>query len=596
VNAAIDRGVAWLLRSQQLDGTWDYGAGPRTGHTALIAYTLVKSGLSGEHHAVQRVMAHLEGEYPDQTYDVALLIMALAAHEEGEYGERLQALVDQLVETQKMTGFGYPEGSDLSNTQYAALGLWAGARAGASVPKRTWYELITGTLQYRTPDGGFAYSPGGRSATGSMTAAGVGVLAICRDMLTLKKTGKDARRFESVQGAIDGGLAWLDGNWSVAQNPGRGKAHLGYYLYGLERVGALAPTDVIGDHDWYAEGADFLVRGQAEPGHWGPSLGGGHPQTCFALLFLRRATSPVTGGLHRSGGRRYATADSPSGVRIAASGDNPMGVWLAGLGPESASELAWPDGGGVRVSRVLWLVDGLEAARLEGDEDRPSGQERFAHQVQFEEPGAHRLQAEVHLLRPPRTDSEGRRYPPSLKVLQSPVLEVQVEEACAPWMLENALDRHRNLVPLGMPTARASSSRGGHSAAHAIDQHQSRSWLAAQADPAPTLQIEFEVPQEANVILVGHAREAPVQPGRWARALEVDVYVNGKRHLLRMHSDEQRKGRLVLPRRVRIRELKLVVPFAAPGRGGEASVGFAEVELQLRGDLSASPGTRRTRR
>ena len=582
VNAAIDRGVAHLLRSQHLDGSWDYGQSPRAGHTALIAYTLVKSGLSREHHAVQRVMAHLEGVRSELTYDTALLILALAAHDKERHGRRIQELVDQLLDWQKSAGWGYPSGNDLSNTQYGALGLWAGARAGARIPDRAWFDLIGAAGQYRVPNGGFGYSPGASAATGSMTAAGVGVLAICRDMLTLKPTGKDRRRHQTVQGWIDDGLAWLDHNWSVSQNPGRGRAHLGYYLYGLERVGALAPIELVGGHDWYAEGASFLVRGQAPQGHWGSTLGGGHPQTCFALLFLRRATMPVSGGLHRTGGRRYSTPNDAPGVRIAASGDNPMGVWLTGFGAYLQEELAWPDGGGVRVARVIWIVDDVEVTTIDGDEARPGGQERYEHQVRFDEPGAHTVRAQVQVLRPPVTDSAGRRYPASLKVLDSAKLTVEVEDACPPWMLDNVRDRARNLVPLALATARASSSRGGAGAEHAIDQHQARSWIAAASDPTPTLELSFAEPQEANVILVGHARSTPLDPGRWARALEVDVYVNGRRHRLRMHSDERRKGRLVLRRSVKVRELKLVVPFAAPGRGGEASVGFAEVELQLR--------------
>ena len=601
VNAAIDKGVAWLLRQQQLDGTWDYGQAPRIGNTALIAYTLVKSGLDPQHQAVQRVFAHLEDVWPERTYDTALLILALEAHGAPQHRPRIQELADQLQEWQKpATGFGYPGGNDLSNTQYAALGLWAAAKAGARIDQRVWFDLIQGTLAYVSPDGGFTYSPGGQSATGSMTAAGIAVLSICRDQLGLEDRGKDKRKYEKVQGPIDGALVWLAKNFSVTENPGRGKAHLGYYLYGLERVGALAPAERIGDRDWYAEGAGFLVKGQAANGSWSGSLGGDNPQTCFALLFLRRATMPVTGGLHRTGGRRFAIEDLESDVRIAASGDNPMGMWLVGFSRRWSEELAWPEdankgggGSGPRVSRLIWTVDGVEAARLEGDEARATGAERFEFQSHFAEPGSHRIQATVHVLRPPRRDSSGRTYPASLKVLTSPELEVNVDNAVAEWMLDNARDPSRNLMGAGLPVASASSERGNSGAANAIDGHQARSWIARGDDPTPTLTLTLQEPQEANVILVGHARGNPVEPGRWARALEVDVHVNGERYRLRMHSDERRKGVLVLPRRTRVRELRLVVPFAAPGRGGEASTGFAEVELQLRGDLKPKREGRR---
>lgn len=579
VNQAIDRGVAWLLAHQQLDGTWDYGNAARPGHTALCAYTLVKSGLSPEHHAVQRAMKVVQGFQPERTYDTALCILALAAHDPEGNEELIQELVDQLVDWQHDTGWGYPEGADLSNTQYAALGLWAGANAGARVTTRTWSDLISATLRYETK-GGFGYRPDGGAPTGSMTAAGVAVLAICRDQLGLKDTNKDRRRWKKVQDPIEAGIRWLDDNWSVINNPGRGRSHLGYYLYGLERVGALAPTPVIGRHDWYKEGAAALVRGQGDKGHWGPMLGAGHEQTCFALLFLRRATMPVTGGLHTSGGKRFETTGvQDAQVHIAASGENPIGMWFNGIPGSLEDKLKWSDGG-IRISRVIWRVDGIERMRLAGDEERASGHERFAYEYKFDRPGKHTLQAEVHALAPPQQDSRGRTYPATLRILHSPELEVHVENACEPWMLANAADRALNLMKESGARVTASSARRGFPAHNVLDGHQARSWVAEPGDESPTLTFQFETPPKVNTIVIGHAREHPVRAGRWARALEVEVYVNGERHRLRMHGDERRKGRLELPDSVRLLDLEVKMPIRAPGAKGEKSVGIAEVEIQ----------------
>ena len=63
-----------------------------------------------------------------------------------------------------------------------------------------------------------------------------------------------------------------------------------YYLYGLERIGMLYGTDRIGSHDWYDEGAAWLIKHQADNGSWRNV-----PDTCFAILFLRRATAPLPG-------------------------------------------------------------------------------------------------------------------------------------------------------------------------------------------------------------------------------------------------------------------------------------------------------------
>jgi hypothetical protein len=47
----------------------------------------------------------------------------------------------------------------------------------------------------------------------------------------------------------------------------------------------------LGERDWYAEGAEYLVREQHADGGWGRKI----EDTCFALLFLRRTT--FSGGL-----------------------------------------------------------------------------------------------------------------------------------------------------------------------------------------------------------------------------------------------------------------------------------------------------------
>ncbi|MEE8105535.1 MAG: hypothetical protein V3T86_08390 [Planctomycetota bacterium] len=46
----------------------------------------------------------------------------------------------------------------------------------------------------------------------------------------------------------------------------------------------------IGGRDWYSEGArQLLARQEREKGAWGDDV----VKNCFALLFLRRATTPT---------------------------------------------------------------------------------------------------------------------------------------------------------------------------------------------------------------------------------------------------------------------------------------------------------------
>ena len=81
------------------------------------------------------------------------------------------------------------------------------------------------------------------------------------------------------------------------KSPGGGGGNVLYYLYGLERAGRLSGRRFFGAHDWYREGAEFLIKNQLpRDGSW---RGNGHGETdeivatSFALLFLSKGLAPV---------------------------------------------------------------------------------------------------------------------------------------------------------------------------------------------------------------------------------------------------------------------------------------------------------------
>lgn len=81
----------------------------------------------------------------------------------------------------------------------------------------------------------------------------------------------------------------LTQNWSVKEIAGGDTPKIAgvyYYLYSLERAGTLFGTEVMGRYVWYPEGARFLLENQGPDGSWGTRTS----HTCFAILFLRRAT------------------------------------------------------------------------------------------------------------------------------------------------------------------------------------------------------------------------------------------------------------------------------------------------------------------
>ena len=132
-------------------------------------------------------------------------------------------------------------------------------------------------------------------AYGSMSAGALGAVCILNYML-----GRDWR---TDQNALDG-VKWLAKNFSVTGNPGphehkdfaeNTQHHYYYYMYGLERAGMLFGTERMGKHKWYREGAEELLKQQDDGGKWGK----GTLHTCFAILFLKRATRSLdvaTGG------------------------------------------------------------------------------------------------------------------------------------------------------------------------------------------------------------------------------------------------------------------------------------------------------------
>lgn len=344
VNKAVDRGVELLFRRQNGDGSWP-GEGAqltsqRLGVTALMTLACLMGGASGDDPRIGRAFGYMRTLKVEKTYSVGVLLMALHARYAGvedaftqdgtdAYGNPvkkdpcitrmtesdrtwMEEGVAYLLKHQHGGSWRYPEdGTDLSNTQYALLGLWAAARCGAKVPMEAWtsaLEWLLGAQERTGPEvklrtteargdyrvvvtedaraRGFRYRPED-PLTGAMTTAGLAGLAICQDELWSSRRFTAEQRNRTRKGVRDA-LAWLQDAFDVTRNPGQpqGGWHF-YYLYGLERAGILARTRFIGTRDWYLEGASYLLAQQRSDGGWQAE----HIllDTAFAVLFLKRA-------------------------------------------------------------------------------------------------------------------------------------------------------------------------------------------------------------------------------------------------------------------------------------------------------------------
>jgi len=140
-------------------------------------------------------------------------------------------------------------------------------------------------------DRGWNYGPHhAHAATTSMTAAGLSSVAICLEGLDLADRIGDNRAIEKGLQAL--GRRMLRYGYRSADH---------YGFYGVERACVLTGVKRFNDFDWYRAGAADLLGRQKPDGSFPPSPGGKAWRygpaidTAYALLFLKRATTPIAG-------------------------------------------------------------------------------------------------------------------------------------------------------------------------------------------------------------------------------------------------------------------------------------------------------------
>ncbi len=328
---AIANAQKFLLGAQKRDGSW-----PNThymsndiGFTSLATLALLNSGVPADSEPIRRAVNWLKRPEtePDRTYDISLAIMALAASEDPTVKGKIGRLAGKLEEFQQRKdgagawGYRNEQHWDNSNTQFAILGLKEAADVGVRIDREVWQRsqdhfLANQIGPLNLPNGApWQYVPG-HGPTGSMTVAGIATLSITRTMLVDEKNvNADGEidccgvKEEPVDVAIDAGVRWLSTHFRVRSNPGTENWPL-YYLYGLERAGRYTGQRFFGDHDWYREGAEFLVSTQSvREGTWNTRQEDQVAGTSLALLFLSKGLSPVVINKLKFGPRNPQTDD-----------------------------------------------------------------------------------------------------------------------------------------------------------------------------------------------------------------------------------------------------------------------------------------------
>lgn len=520
IDAAIERGVESLFDRQFRDGSWGMHGDYIGGRGGLTLYTLLQCGVSRNHPAMRRAIDFCDNADPDRTYSTTCMIMALDALRDGRK-ERIEKLVEQLVSWQRPEGcWAYPQGgTDLSCTQYAALGLWIGHKRGIKIDQRVWTKLLDSLDAFRgdvemidNPDlkgrtgatkvesAGYAYRPtnnGNQKCTGSMTSAAITVMEVCKAGLGRKMSRRQRQKTDEK---IDAAVRWLAQRFSVQRNPNGG--HNYYYLYGLERIGALTKREQFGPHWWYIMGAKHLLAAQdKKTGQWGSVN-----DTCFALLFLRRATSghaPTTGG---GGGNRhvFSVGDKKSDVRLRGAGQQPLSIWIDGFG---TSLIDLHSEFGIRVVSVEYLDEqGNVLGKVSGDPSKtwqtaPGRGETFLHRDKAMSRGQHKIRARVTMLA--NDAAPGATGP--VEVVESELMTVKIRDVFADWMQDTNQSYRANLLLDNKVEVSASSELNAQNPGrHAIDGIDSRRWIASADDKSPMLTLTWR-----RAIKVGRIMFAP---------------------------------------------------------------------------------------
>ena len=383
IDAAIAKGAAWLRSKQKINGMIGGVAHSgavhyKIGTTALAGLALLAAGDLPKHKRdkkgkpapplhVDKALEYCRKQ--DElmkaggrtTYDTGVLLMFVTEYyrtdPKGKKGRKKHTVTKKAAKNpcempqhardwirdmaaslansrEPSNGWGYPKPrEDLSNTQYALLGLRAARDCGGKVPREVFLKIIERMLATQQKDGpkmrrtiggekkgdpiyvvdsrdrarGWSYLESPMQPSGSMTTAGIACLAIAHDALTrpeppdmLKKRYPPSKQI-AVQQAIQDGFAWLEMNFTVERNPGpMAPPWHYYYLYGLERAAVFCARTLIGRHDWYLDGARYLVGRQKDDGRWSTGVLGGAEyeksdvcDTAWAILFLKKATRPM---------------------------------------------------------------------------------------------------------------------------------------------------------------------------------------------------------------------------------------------------------------------------------------------------------------
>ena len=281
---------------------------PPMGPALAVCISRIRARFSSQGYANDRKGGH-------DIYEAACVAMALANLDAEGLRSELQAIANYMIAHQNANGSwdytGRSQG-DTSITQYGVLGLWECENAGIDIPPNVWDRAATWFLSVQGAGGSWNYHRDEGTQypeTLSMTAAGIGSLLICNRQLARYRKGvaetsmlltalvPEGHRAKydvgvthaRVDGAAKRGLGWMGSNFTLGTTTIVGQSPF-YYLYAVERVGALMERESSGRSSWLAQGDRYIRQSQKPDGSW-TAQHGDVANTCWSILFITKSTA-----------------------------------------------------------------------------------------------------------------------------------------------------------------------------------------------------------------------------------------------------------------------------------------------------------------
>ena len=616
VNDAIDKGAEFLVRMQQPDGSFGssrayFPGDTSAGETALVLAALLHSGLKWEHQAIRRGVEYVRQTQPQKYYGATTRLLMEEILLTNQDRKAMEEAAEFIADGSATGYWDYPgDVPDLSNTQYAILGLWLARQAEIKIPDKIFEKCMKVTIRHQLEDGGWAYfgpidsQPGQmdttpRYSTASMTTAAMATVLFCYDALSEKKS--NVKKYgDEVNECMEKAYGWLDENMSYTENVSLQNGAKGnggwfyYYIYNVERLATVGGRETIGNRHWYNAGATELVKAQMGSGAWGENGNASTDDTAFALLFLNKATKNTrTGeGVKRKAKFLYAEQSDALDVDLRIAPGPGCHAFVAQFGKDLRDKYGEKNEYGLRVETLKYFVDGVVYKEFKGDVTKNSGAERYNLVLDLE-PGPCKVEVEVTFAPAPETRT-GEVYEVRHKV-RSATFQFDVDWTMTPSQGVAMEEVGKSLAQSNPPEISVSSekpfnnpnaAKGGVSlyiGDRAVDGSMAYGWVGDEKDTNPWIRMTWGKGIKVQTIVLTPARLLPERSpfrytsGELSAASKVMVKINGKETEHELENGPRQ--RIELPKVKSIKTLEIRIIEMHPTDGKFIGSGFAEVEL-----------------